>query len=987
MTSWANGVISPRVIGRTDLDKYYSSAEVIRDLIVLPQGGLKRRPGTAYIADAMGPSRLIPFIFSPSVAYIIELGAMAARFYYAYNDAAQSPNNSQPPFTYGAQIQTGNVPAWNQTLGGTTSDGSLTWTNRGQRSYATLTSGGAATALSLHTCCIDSNGNIQEVTTAGTTASQASSYGNRPLWNTAFGGTTTDGSVTWTNRGVPSWSSTTTFATNALVYTAYGIQQVTAGGGGNSGSGSAPIPFQIPTPFDPYQMSLWDVQYAQQGDIMYLVHPLYPVTKIERFGTSGSVPSSADRNWRLVQPNFYCPPTDPSDQDVSGGTITVTPSAQTGTGVTFTASSACFLPGDVGRFIVSDTQIALITAYISTTVVTCNILTSFTSTSAIAAGSWFLRGPYYTFAGVGSVSGGNFFSDNGFGVGQTVSILSYAKYPDNGSTAPATTDCFRSSDVGRYVNVSGCIAVITAFNNAHNVTAQYLSVPEQTFTGSAGGLRVSPSVPGAWTMEDPIWTGSHGYPGAVAFFQDRLFLAATPYAPKTVWASRTGDYENFAKGTNASDALDFTISGGKLDTIQWLAGTPVQGRLAIETDAAEYIAYAGGQNGDTITPTSINVQPNSTQGGTTLPPILVDAVLIYVQRYRTKVYEFAYNIYQSSFASKDLGLYAEHLTHAGIKEMAFQPNPHKIIWMVTEDGRMLGMTYDRTQDVCAWHEHRTGYADNGYGAVGTGDSFLSVAAIPNPAPLLLSSAKDGSLAYVGNGDPSYSSDLVWTTVKRKRNGSTVYTVELMADGWMADCCSQFNSSSFSSSALTTTITGAQLGGRLVVATGQPGNSSKSYFPYDAPLGSGTANSSGQITISTDVALTSLTCYGLPFQPTLTTRRVEIKGAPTVQGLVKRWSDLWIRVYETLGLTVNGSAVPFFNLVGTLPGSPAASLEQGGTTSIGVSDTMSDELAPLSTDVRVLQFGYDRLGRVTITQPQPLPVTLLAMFGTLFIGDQ
>jgi hypothetical protein len=52
------------------------------------------------------------------------------------------------------------------------------------------------TALSLGYQIMDSNGNIQEVTTAGTTANNSG-----PSWNTVGGGKTTDGSVVWTCRG------------------------------------------------------------------------------------------------------------------------------------------------------------------------------------------------------------------------------------------------------------------------------------------------------------------------------------------------------------------------------------------------------------------------------------------------------------------------------------------------------------------------------------------------------------------------------------------------------------------------------------------------------------------------------------------------------------------------------------------------------------------------------------------------------------------
>ncbi|MGB8543554.1 MAG: choice-of-anchor D domain-containing protein [Candidatus Acidiferrales bacterium] len=51
-------------------------------------------------------------------------------------------------------------------------------------------------AESLGQTIVDTNGNLEEVTTAGTTGS-----GSHPAWNTATGGTTSDGTVVWTNQG------------------------------------------------------------------------------------------------------------------------------------------------------------------------------------------------------------------------------------------------------------------------------------------------------------------------------------------------------------------------------------------------------------------------------------------------------------------------------------------------------------------------------------------------------------------------------------------------------------------------------------------------------------------------------------------------------------------------------------------------------------------------------------------------------------------
>ncbi|WP_027521767.1 DUF2961 domain-containing protein [Bradyrhizobium sp. Ec3.3] len=84
------------------------------------------------------------------------------------------------------------APTWNQAAGGTTADGSVTWTQTpGAPNQVWRASAGFAANMAV----IDSNGNVQRVTTAGTSGSSA------PAWNATVGGTTADGGVTWTNQG------------------------------------------------------------------------------------------------------------------------------------------------------------------------------------------------------------------------------------------------------------------------------------------------------------------------------------------------------------------------------------------------------------------------------------------------------------------------------------------------------------------------------------------------------------------------------------------------------------------------------------------------------------------------------------------------------------------------------------------------------------------------------------------------------------------
>lgn len=51
--SFTSGVLSPLLKGRTDIQQYYNALEAGENVVLIPQGGLKRRPGTQHIDEAL----------------------------------------------------------------------------------------------------------------------------------------------------------------------------------------------------------------------------------------------------------------------------------------------------------------------------------------------------------------------------------------------------------------------------------------------------------------------------------------------------------------------------------------------------------------------------------------------------------------------------------------------------------------------------------------------------------------------------------------------------------------------------------------------------------------------------------------------------------------------------------------------------------------------------------------------------------------------
>ena len=78
------GEVSSNMYGRVDLPTYRQSLKICENAIVLPQGAVRRRDGTIFVAEVKNSAhntRLIPFDESTTDAYVLELGNTYMRFY------------------------------------------------------------------------------------------------------------------------------------------------------------------------------------------------------------------------------------------------------------------------------------------------------------------------------------------------------------------------------------------------------------------------------------------------------------------------------------------------------------------------------------------------------------------------------------------------------------------------------------------------------------------------------------------------------------------------------------------------------------------------------------------------------------------------------------------------------------------------------------------------------------------------------------------
>ena len=591
----------------------------------------------------------------------------------------------------------------------------------------------------------------------------------------------------------------------------------------------------------------------------------------------------------------------------------------------------------------------------------------------------------------------------------TTTLTTSATTVGSGRTLTASASLFASTDVGRLVKLGDGWGKITAYTSATVVT--------WTITKAATGS-------GSITWSLGAWSDTTSFPQTVSFYEQRLVFAGSTDYPQTIWASQSGDYENFdVDDASASDAFIYTIAANRVNLIRWLS--PARD-LVVGTAGGEF--RVGRPTGEPLKPDNVTITQQTTYGGHTTQAIQIGNAVMFVQRQKRKVREFAYRFEDDAYVAPDMTLLAEHITEGGIEDVDFAQEPDAIYWAVRNDGTLLGMTYQREEDVIAWHRHILGGRDTNctitvtdYANIivgskltltksdGTSVTFTSETSggsapsetngwrpntnnnttadniftainahadftVSNPAAnivtvtetspngiglLTITSSDDVRLAVTSqtlakvksvSTISETSENQVWIVVERIVNGSTVKYVEYLDSTLDMD------------SGLSGTVTGAT----TTVTSLEHLEGETVQIVIDDAVYPTQIVSNGAITISLTSSYSSKTIkVGLGYVSTLKTMKVESgASAGTAQGRKKRYNEVLVRLLSTTGATINGDQLPFRTSA----------------------NAMDESITAITGDKRVTNLGWDREGQITIQQNQPLPMTILGISGTLVTSD-
>ena len=425
-----------------------------------------------------------------------------------------------------------------------------------------------------------------------------------------------------------------------------------------------------------------------------------------------------------------------------------------------------------------------------------------------------------------------------------------------------------------------------------------------------------------------------GHPSCVTFFEQRLVFAATLSQPQTLFFSKSGDYENMDDnyhGTVADDdAIIYTIASNQVNAIRFMTATRT---LIIGTAGGEF-AVSGGGTDIAITPTNILIKKQSNNGAANVDALAVGNATLFLQRAKRKLRELAYNFDVDGYIAPDLTILAEHISEGGFKQLSYQQEPNQIIWCVRNDGQLIGLTYQREQQVVAWHRHIFG------GSFGSGNAICE------------------SVATIPTDDSEYQT---WVIVKRTIDGTTKRYIEYIHNlnfDQTDDTTFNFLDSQLSyDGSPATTISGlSHLEGQTVSVLA------------DGATHPDVVVSSGEITLSRSASKVKV---GLAFTSLLQTMRIDAGSQNgTSQSKTKRIYEITLRLYETLGVEVG----PDLNNMERIPFRSSA-------------DLMDSSVSVFTGDKEIeFRGNYETDGFIFVRQNQPLPLTILSLYPKLQTND-
>jgi len=466
---------------------------------------------------------------------------------------------------------------------------------------------------------------------------------------------------------------------------------------------SAGSPVEIATPYQ--ESDLFQLKFVQSADVLTITHNGYRTKQLTR---------SSHTSWTLIDYNNKNGPF----QDVNtDNTKTLKASASSGTGITITATGFTpFTAAMVGESIYLEDQSPQDIKPWVAGQINCGVGVYRRSDGKI----------YISTAVPGTLG------TKGYRTAGNRPTHDEGKLWD-GDGSIESSGAYAEGVEWQYVHSGFGVVKITGYTDSSHVTADVVTTLPASVVSS-----------GTYKYGLSAWGVDQGYPACVTYHQERMVFAASTQQPQAYWMTKIGSYFDFgtSQPTVDDDAISKTVPGRQVNAIRHIL--PVDD-LMLMTSGAEFKILTN-QDG-AITPAYATAKPQTYNGSSHLPPVVIVDTALFVQEKGSIVRDLSYTYDKDKYTGSDLTAFSSHLFSGhNLTDWTYCQVPHSIVWAVRDDGTLLGLTYMREHQIVGWHRHDTQ------------GEFESVCSI-----------SEGSR------------DVLYAIVKRTVNGSTVRYVERLED--------------------------------------------------------------------------------------------------------------------------------------------------------------------------------------------------------------
>lgn len=515
--------------------------------------------------------------------------------------------------------------------------------------------------------------------------------------------------------------------------------------------------YEIATPYAVGDLA--GLSLTRDGGTLWLWHPNYATRQLIYGGT--------DTGWTFTTAPF----TDGPYLDATLGTTTATPSAAAGSATialnntTEVNAGDGFQASDVGRPVRFLCPTYELTQFVS--LGSGGATYHVGDTVEPAGGTALATSPTESRTALLTVTATNPATGGAITGGTITDKGQYIVAPSTSFTQGATsgigsglTGTVGYTQTGEAIWIWG---VISAVADTTHATVDIKPLPIDAIGTTQTGQFLSTAAITKWRLG--AWCATQGFPAAGGRFQRRLVAGGTVKQPKRIFASET-DSQGLSHAPSlanqqviASNAFAFDLDAEEAGAITAIsgAGSAQLPQLAVLSGDTEFILQPA-VSGAALSPTNVQIYAESHYGAAAALPLRIGRLLLLIEKSLQRLRKWMYQWQAGGFVGPEAAPNGQHLLRGGLLKIDYALTPFPIVWGATQDGQLIGMTFQADEDAAhnieAWHSHPLG------------GSYYGGPAIVE------------SLAVSRSEDGVY--DELWLSVLRNDNGVTSRTIEVQA---------------------------------------------------------------------------------------------------------------------------------------------------------------------------------------------------------------